>query len=478
MTEECVANGWHARWLRHRSAFGLLALGVVLIAGPLCRTYADFWFEDDAPHRVFVRDHANPLAYFGPELVAELSLGHSVTPWFPLTFWVDRQVSAMSPMPAYLHSALSLWLAACAFYLLMARFLARPYALVTALLWLLLPSTVVAIEFLSTRHYLEGFLFSLVAVYAGLKAVECPGQRGRRALALSLAAYLLACTTKEVYVSATFVALFCLFLDRRRWPALGLLIGCGVAYAAYRLVSLPSAAKASGAAFAAHYHLFLARWPYMFSGHEGGYLLLVAAVVVLGLVLYKRRLGWRALVYGGGLGAVMLLTIFPVSEHITDAYRELGTWYRVIFLFNGFALFAGAYLVARLRLRWLAQALAVVTALSLMLGAWRTSRNWDASKAKHTLEARFYIDHPDRLLYSNLPAFWYLYGIHHLYQPELEPHYITYRDLAECERLTRYQTVWTRGERGIKAFPELLERLRANCRDQVQPLHQGWAPPP
>lgn len=464
------------RWQRHRGAVAVLALAVVLIAGPLCRTYGDYWFEDDAPHRAFVRDHANPFAYFGPELVSELSLGHSVTPWFPLTFWVDRQFSELSPVPAYLHSAFSLWLTACVFYLLMCHYLPRRYALVTASLWMLLPSTIVTLEFLSTRHYLEGLLLSLLAIGAALKADAYEGRAQRIALALSLGCYLLACTTKEVYVSATFVALLCLFVDRRRWLAVLLLFGCGGAYAIYRLISLPSAAKVTGAAFASHYHLFLARWPFMFSGHEGGYVLLLAAVLVLILVLAKRCLHWRAVIYGGGLGAVMLLTIFPVSEHITAAYLELGTWYRVVFLFNSFALFAGAYLVARLRQSTVAWVLALVTAACLALGAWRTSRHWDEVKAIHTIEARFYLDHPDRLLYSELPAFWYLHGIHNLYKPGQEPHYITYRDLDKCARLERFESAWMRVGDRIIEDRQLLERLRANCRDGVQPLHTGWVP--
>ncbi len=466
------------RWQRHRGALGALALAVVLIAGPLCRTYSDFWFEDDAPHRAFVRDHANPLAYFGPELVSALSLGHSVTPWFPLTFWVDRLFSELSPVPAYLHSAFSLWLTACAFYLLICHYLPRRYALVTAALWLLLPSTVVTLEFLSTRHYLEGLLFSLLAIGAALKSNVYEGRSRQNALAVSLGFYLLACTTKEVYVSATFFALLCLFVDWRRWLAVALLFACGGVYVAYRLVSLPSAAKVTGASFASNYNLFVERWPFMFSGHEGGYALLFAAVLVLILVLAKRCLHWRALVYGGGLGAVMLLTIFPVSEHITAAYRELGTWYRVVFLFNSFALFAGAYLVARLRQPTIAWAMALVTAASLAVGAWRTSRHWDEIKAIHTLDAQFYLDHPDRLLYSDLPAYWYLYGIHSLYKPGQEPHYITYRDLDKCERLERFENVWTRVDGRFVEDRQLLERLRANCRDGVQPLHTGWVPMP
>lgn len=465
-------------WQTHKWGFALLALVALVQVFGLCQTWGDFWFEDDAPHRVFVRDHNNALAYFGPELVKKLSLGHSVTPWFPFTFWMDHQMSAEGAMPAYLHTGFSLWLTACALFVLAGKLMNPRWALAVSVVWFWLPSTVVITEFLSTRHYLEGCLLSCISLALCLHSNE---QEGRRRMWFTLGAavfYLLATTTKEVYVSATWVLLLGFYAYAKRWAAVVGTVLCGVAYAGYRLLSLGLVGKSLGESFASRYHLFLARWPYMFTGNEGGYLLVALVTVVVLVLLWQRKLPWLVVVFIGGFVGAMLLTIFPVSANVTDQYKDMGTWYRVVFLLNTAMLFLGAILVYRLEKPKVGLVMGVLTALLCIPGAWKTSRYWDELKASYTSEAQYYLAHDDRLLYSRLPAPWYLYGIHHLYKPDQEAHYLTWRvdngtpkDYVQA-RVAKYKEIWDLKDGTYQADPELLAVIAANCEEDITPLHK------
>lgn len=470
---------WHFV-LKNGRSFLLLTALVAVQVFLVCATPSDFWFEDDPAHRSFVRDFPNPLAYFGPALVSKLSFGNSVTPWFPFSFWIDSQFSALSPAPAYLHSACSLLLCVLFFFLLLVRFLPRKAALFAAALWLFLPSTIVVIEFLSTRHYLEGMLFSCIALLCCLQSNQCPPGPARSRFSFMAAAfYLLACSSKEVYVSATWFALLCLYASQRRCKALVGVLACGMAYAVYRLLSLGLVAK-NMSFVPDNFSLFLARWPFIFSGNVGGYLLFALGCLLFLYLLLLRRLQAKQLVFLVGMCAVMVLSILPVTSHITSSFRELGSWYRVVFLLNSFMLAAGCWLVALLpfpRLKLFAALLAICVVLP---GGWLASRKWDTIKAEYHRDASFYLQYPDRLLYSRLPAPWFLFGIHNLYLPGQRPHYLSWRvdngtnASYVLDQLDDSCSIWVFQEGAYCASQSLAPVIRYNCNAGITPLHQGW----
>ncbi|MDJ0835030.1 MAG: hypothetical protein QNK37_00855 [Acidobacteriota bacterium] len=450
----------------------------VLIQGLLISaTPGDWWFEDDSPHRVFVRDHPNPIAYFGPELVSKLSLNNSVTPWFTFTFWIDTLFHPTSTAPAYWHSLFSFWVTACLLFLVLRRLMDEGIALATVLLWPFLPSSIVTLEFLSTRHYLEGLAFSLAAVLFCLKAVE---EEGKQIYMWTASAfYLLACTAKEVYVSGTFFVLICFYLKARRFGAAVGVFGCGLLYAGYRFLSLGAGGKPMDMSFLSQYDLFLTRYPFMFGGNNGGYLLAAVTFGLLVAALALRRLSFQQIFFIGGTLGVMLFTIVPVTAPVTHGYEGLGPWYRVLFLLNTYILAVTAYLAGKvLPLRWMPVP-AVIFAAVLGLGAWNAAEAWDARKEGYTLDGRFYLAHPDRLLYSKEPAPWFLYGLHRLYRPGEVAHYLTWRvdngtpKEHVLKLLDAYPEIWARDDDGVyRIQPGLPAIIRANCERGATPLHR------
>jgi hypothetical protein len=462
-----------------RAVLGLAAITVVMVLA-VTGTPWDWWFEDDTAHRVFVRDNPDPWAYFTPDLVAELTLGQAVTPWFAVSFWVDHRIHPGSPTVAYVHTAISLYLAAVALYLVMVRFTPWAVAFGTTALWLSLPSTVVITEFLSTRHYLEGLLFSLVGIWCALESRDTTGWRRALLVALAAALYLLSCGAKEVYVTATWCSIVALFVTSRRWASAAVVTASGVAYALYRMVSLGGFGRDLDLSFAADYHLFVLRWPQIFAGNPGGYVLAMTMAIVAFDLFRRRRIEARSVLLIAAMVLVMAATVLPVTANITHQYRSLGPWFRVVFLLNTFVLAAGGWALARLDRRRTVIAVAAVAAAVILPGGIATARNWDASKAEYRREARFYLEHPDRLLYSRLPAPWFLWGVHELYRPDEPPHYITWRldritsraDVAS--RSLDVDGVWVFDDGSYGADPELLAIIRDNASRGVQPLHRGW----
>ena len=466
----------------HAPALILLTAVWLVQVGTATRTYRDWWFEDDTPHLVFVRDNPAPLGYFlDKDLVHKLSLGHAVTPWFPFTFWVDRQVDPLSPRTAYLHTAVSLLATAFLLYFLMARFTDRLHALAMVSVWLWLPSTVVITEFLSTRHYLEGLAFSAASLLAAQKAVR---QESYPYFWFSAIFYLLACTAKEVYVSTTLVLLLGYYLLRRRFSAMAAMFGCGLLYAGYRFWALGLVGKNLSGAFLEDYHLFLARLPYILTGNLGGYLLFAAGIAVCVALWRAGKLSATAGCWFLANIGVALLTIFPVTANITHQYRELGTWYRVVFLSNTLFLASLAWPFFRLAKPKLSLAFFLAAAACAVWGGWRTAERWDHLKAEYFTDARFYCDHPDRLLFSSLPAPWFLWGVHHLYQDGLPMHYLSWRvdngtpkDYV-LARTEQYREIWVKDRDGYRADSELISLIRWNCLQGITPLNKPRQPTP
>lgn len=465
-------------WLRGDLGAGLLLLVLVsfLVFG-LARTPSDWWFEDDTWHLAFVRDHPNPIGYFTQkELIREVSVGLAVTPWFPFTFWLDRQIAPLSPMVAYLHSAFAFFLAALLLYRLLLRWLDRPHALGVAVLWVLLPSSIVTVEFLSTRHYLEGLIFSIVSFWMACLAGRSPGGEGRGYCWAAAVVYLLACTTKEVYVSTTWLLVVGSFVWYKRYGAVAGMFLCGLLYVLYRFWGIGPSMKSFNDSSLAVYHLFLARLPFMFTGNRGGYVLFALMLAAVVWLAWKRGLKRGPLLFFGANLAVMLVTILPVSVYITHAYDSLGTWYRLVFLVNTFLLTLFGWIVYRLGKPALSLGLAVLALVFIVNGALEATFRWDRWKAENYSDARFYLDHPDRLLFTRLSAPWFIYGVHQVYQPELPMHFLSWRvdngtkKSYILRQTERFEEIWVKRAEAYRPDRALLRTLRENCLEDIHPL--------
>lgn len=491
-------DSWSAWLKKDRHGFAIAVFLLALLAffvghsGKLDAGQS-WWFEDDTPHLAFVREHTNPFAYFAdPELVHKLSLGHSVTPWFPFTFWLDQQISPLSPTVAYAHTLFSMLLAGALLILFLHRHLGVNKAFLVAAAWFWLPAVITISEFLSTRHYLEGLCLLLISLIFQDRILQRKGNEPgyKRHLLGAFVFYLLACTTKEVYVSAGFWLLLTRFVYARRWSGvIGTLI-CGVLYTIYRFWSLGLAGKNVDLSILERYHLFLGRLPFMFTGSYLGYAVLLAALVFFVLRLKRKQVEPAKTLFWLGLFGVLLLTILPVTAPVTDQYMETGTWYRVVFLLVTALLVGFAFLVDK---GPLGEAALVLVGIAAFFGGMSALEKWGPRKAAYTADAHFYIENPDLFLFSPLPAPWFMYGVHRLYEPNREKHYVTWRVDNGTQReyvarvLTEHDTLWRRLEEGealpdsgfleIKRFvyvedKEILQIMRQNFKNGVTPLDQ------
>lgn len=453
---------------------GFVLLQALVLVQPL----SDFYFEDDTPHLVFVRDHAGPIAYFVDRaLISKLSLGHAITPWFAFTFWIDHTFAELTPRFAYGHTLVSYGIVALLLYTLLAQFIKREFAFWGTVVWMFLPSTLVTLEFLSTRHYLEGLALSLGAFLCALKVYR-DDDHAQWYLAASALLYLAGTSAKEVYVTSTLFIIVGIFFSARKWRAIGVMIGCGAAYAAYRLWALDSVGKTLNQDFLSHYPEFLLKLPAIWLGNDWGYALMGLMVTVWTFVLWQRVISFKIHLFMAANIGLALLTILPVSYHVVPIYKDAGTWLRVVFVLNTLLLFWFTWLVSLLPLVGLIRACFVLLALPVLTQVTTLNEIWDVRKAAYTADARFYIENDDKLLYSNLPAPWFMYGIHHLYKKDQAKHYLTFRaDNATPqayveEVITQFDTVWSAYPGGeITEQPELFERIKGNIAQKSQPFH-------
>ncbi len=145
------------------------------------------------------------------------------------SFWIDVRLAGYSPQFAYLHQTCSFLLTLLFLYLILIRvFQDEVAAVFVSVMWVLLPSTSVVVQFLSTRHYLEGMMFSALAL--------CLLQRGVRAGALVSMVVGMLC--KETY-AILIPAIVLLYAWRRRDRGLALSTAAIVCvYAVYRYCML------------------------------------------------------------------------------------------------------------------------------------------------------------------------------------------------------------------------------------------------
>ncbi len=434
-----------------------LFLGVQLLG--LTRIHGDWWFEDDAYQRHFILHCPEPSAYFlDREKNYPFNMGRSFTPLLAFTLFLDTLVSPKSPTPAYLHTMLSLALTTLLFFALLRRFLDSYSAVFVTAIWLFLPSTIAVTEFLATRHYLEGFMFSLAALLLAT-ALPSTSKPGQWFVLMAVAIlYYLAALAKEVYVTFTFFALIALFSSRKRFGAMALIFATGLAYSIHRLWFLQGLSRDS---FPLHttFFKYFASMPFTFSGNNGGYLLAILLGLLLILAVFKKKCTGQQLLMLAGAVAVLLFSIFPVYHNLHGKQQELGTWYRLVFLANSFWLAMGGWLCRGLLPRNLSIGVALLAVAIVLPGGLQTARNWDHMKTAYREEAVFYLENPDKLLYTELPAPWFITNIHDLYEGDTLPHVIDRRGIMDrgvVQRLLEDSDhIWRYTPEGYQPDPEL-----------------------
>jgi hypothetical protein len=426
------------------------------------RSTSRWWFEDDPTHFAAAAAVGNPVAIFtDPQVLRRWGTGASLVPMHVLSFWCDIRLFGISPPAARLHNLASTAIVCGLLFLVLVRYGAdRSCSAVAAGLWLLLPATIAVHDYLGPRHYIEGLGWSLAACYVLYGVCHAPSGESRMRDAVGLVVFTAAAMlSKEIYVAVlpTFIILY--GCRRRRWwpPAMALLLVVG--YAVYRAAMLgPSIVYPQPAWNPGEYVRFLRILPYTFAAGNAGrvYYGALALGAVWAFTREPRSVLRRSFLMLA-LFAAGLVATYPTAAAVLLTHETPGTWYRAAFISCTIAFIAGADLLGhyanrRVQLAALCLFLAVVVP-----GMRRTRAYWDGRFERSEAEGRFYLAHPERLVYSEEEASWFLPGLDRLYGVA-RPHSVSKYDATAPgvrTMLERFPTIWRHAGAGWTEDPAL-----------------------
>jgi hypothetical protein len=434
---------------RHRRLWrGLLVIvGALLFTVGYLKSTTRWWYEDDPAQYATAAAIRDPVSLFvSPGLLRGFGTGASLVPMQMLSYWIDVHLFGPSPRAAYLHSLFSTLLTVVLIYLVLARMTGEPTASAfLALLWLALPSTIAVHNFLSTRHYMEGLGWSLAACYF----LDRLCHTERRRAAIGAIVWLCACAamlSKELYVIALPAWLFGYSIIRRRRGLAGAFVLLALGYAGYRITVLGThAAYPVPPAHVRDYLRYLAVLPFTFSANRGGYVM-HALLAFAGAVLLLRRPpgATKPILLIVALLVAALVPVYPTALAVLMAYETPGTWYRAVFLLNTVVLLGGGYLFVRFAGRAVRVMGLSIVLVFLMPGARRTRDYWNARFIRSEEEGRFYLANPDKLVYSEEDAEWFLRGLDRLYRVS-RSHYFNKGDAPDPHAramLNEFPVLW------------------------------------
>ncbi len=419
------------RWSALLSAATLVLVGI-LYAMVFFHLYSRWWFEDDPFLFSYVNKIHDPGKIFiDPAVLRNFTAGKALVPMQLLSYWIDVRLAGFSPYFAYAHQAFSFLLTLLLLYLVLLEALAEDAmaAFVFSFLWMLLPSTGVVLQFLSTRHYLEGLLFCALSMYLLEKLRREDGGLSWVAALLIVLCALVALLYKEIYAP---ILSFLLILNAWRYRDRRLAIyaiAMASGYAAYRFWILGLALD-YGVPFLNtwQYLKFLTKLPYALSANYGGYCLWAILVVFCFYFARREEEGYKSILYSLGAVGLSLASILPVSFPLYGMIRRPDPWYRILFLPHTILIFVAGYLAVRCMRRRMQALLAVLAVAILIPGVVKTRTLWVELTSSAEREGRFYLDNPDKVLLSEQEAWWFIPGLQEMYSAT-PPHYMLMRDL-------------------------------------------------
>ena len=431
-------------------------------------TFDHWWFDDDPRNFGFVRDVANPLALFiDPALAARFSGTSTVNPMLGVSIWLDSTLAYRNILFAQLHNVIILAATLTLLFLVLRKWgLSLLAVSILLLVWLLSPATIVVSGWLAARHHLEGLTWSLGAILVAQKLVRDEWRANGRTISLLLFLLGVAALFKETLAITVplGVGLY-LWHHERKVGALScaalLLVYCG-----YRCWMVGFTARyhtplLSPAVFAE----FLSRLPYILFGNAGGYALLAIALVPIILMYCRGELRPRVVLYTLVVIASSLAVIYPGAFALHRDWLEPRTWIRIVLLLQTGLLMGAGYLISRVRAPSLSYVAAVVAVSVAASGGFVTQKKWEILLNRYEAEGKYYLEYPNRLLYSEVPATWYLEGIRMLYAIPVRHHIVVdeqTRPLAEL--LAGHGAIWRYSDGKFVEDPELLMQLRAKAR--------------
>jgi hypothetical protein len=237
-----------------------------------------------------------------------------------------------------------------------------------------------------------------------------------------------------------------------------------ILYLAYRRALLGSGAEyPHGTITPTGYLRYLSVLPHTLSASRWGAALLVVLAILAADAV--RRKGWpaaRDIALFGALLVAGLAAVYPTAPSVAMAFETPGTWYRAVFILSSLVMIGGAYLAGRYAPRHVALFSLLVAAAIILPGTIRARSYWRARLAAAESEGRFYLEHPDRLVFSEEDADWFLPGLDRLYGLS-GGHAISKNRPTGAEvreQLARHPTIWRRSDGVWREDRELYETLR------------------
>ena len=431
------------------------------------RTFSHWWFEDDPTLFAFVKTIRNPAAFFiSPATLRGYGAGGSLVPFQAVSEWIDSSIAYRSITFAHFHNVVSLAVTLFLLFHVLRRFaLSNRMAMALSLLWLCLPATIVVNEFLSARHYLEGFAASLLAVAVAQKIAQGVVRENARMIALLCVTLACAMLFKELYAITIplFIAIYLHESGRNRAAIFALFLI--IPYIAYRYWVFGGGVR-WGAPFLGpgEYLQYLSRLPSALAGNFGGYALVALfAGMLIAFGRSQKNLG-RALTYTSLLLASSLVVIYPVAYPVYHFGHEHGTWLRVLHLLGSGLLLAGGIFFCHLQRRYVRVSITLLTVAVLVCGAIVTRNQWERLMLQAKREGKFYLAHPDWLIYSEVTAGFYLDGLRLLYDVPVRHHILaSERTKPPKSEIERHQTIWRVVNGKFEPDPQLFAELQANA---------------
>lgn len=410
------------------------------------RTFSHWWFEDDPILFAIAGRITNPLSFFTDiGVIKGFGAGGALTPFQAVSEWIDGHIAYRSVRLATWHNIVSLAATLFLFFHVLRRFAFTTGAAILLIgLWLCLPATIAVNEFLAARHYLEGFAASLLAIIIAQSFSTGVWRENWKSVAVLSIAVAHAMLYKELFAVATplFVAFYLYAYGRKRAAAATLAVLC--LFFVYRYWVF-GANVSWGSPFLGplDYLKLLGRMPYIVVGNFGGYLL-IAVIFVAFIASYRHRAIPLFTIAGGlFLLAADLAVIYPISFPINQGWLQRGPWDRGLLVVSTTLLLMGGYLIARMQLAKWKVFVAGLAFLILVSGAIRAEQSWHDAMLRYKQEGKFYLEHPDRLLYSELPAGGYFHGLVELYDiPNRHDIPVAKRNQISRKELEPYPTIW------------------------------------
>jgi hypothetical protein len=457
------------RWMLVSLGLGLLFmfLGQQLLL--------DFWFEDDTNILFYVQKYTNPIAYFFDiETMRALSPARTLTPMQPLSFLFDYSIAGERPWFFYAH-VIAVAIATQAVLWIYLRRLTNPMiASFASLCWLMNPATLAVTEFISARHYLEGLLLVGLAGLCAIRAVNKEKWQDQALWGLlAFICYLLGSACKELSVTNGFWLIVAIFIQGRKWRLAILSVISFLLYFAYRnwAIGLIGQGFDKDWSILWDYEVFLSWIPFMLTGSRSGIFVFAIGAVLIVLALANRKITLKEGFWWSTHIAIALATILPVSIHWMASAENHGTWYRVGFILNTCWIALLAWLIHRLLQQRHQLLLLIPVTICFAMGSYPAIDAWDQRKADVRPLAQFYIQNPDRLLYTELPGIFFL-GWHNLHEYGQPQRFITRTmNARRAEQiLMNYKTIWRKQGDSFVSDDTLYNKLLYNATHERIPL--------